>query len=146
MAVSKFIVIGLRFGTLRSFDVEDTTYDPFDGKILDWPVDGMDDNLEMIAKISIVYNDAGIEHFGNHYVATGMPTEATLKVLVEKMELPEESDSSSSSHGDHQCCCQQWKKLEQRITTLEFDRDRKSMGVIVNSSSGRKLLLVKVCD
>lgn len=34
--------------------------------------------------------------------------------------------------------------MEQRIATLEFDRDRKSMGVIVNSSSGRKSLLVKV--
>lgn len=34
--------------------------------------------------------------------------------------------------------------MEQRIATLEFDRDRKSMGVIVNSGSGRKALLVKV--
>ncbi|KAL4335774.1 hypothetical protein GQ457_07G033970 [Hibiscus cannabinus] len=143
MSVSKLIAIGSRSGTLRSFDVEGTTYDPFDGKILGWPVDGMDANLEMIAKISAVCNDAGIEHSGNHYVATGMPTEAALKVLVEKMGLPEESDSSSTSHGDPQRCCQRWKKMEQRIATLEFDRDRKSMGVIVNSSSGRKLLLVK---
>lgn len=35
--------------------------------------------------------------------------------------------------------------MEKRIATLEFDRDRKSMGVIVNSVSGGKLLLVKVC-
>lgn len=37
-----------------------------------------------------------------------------------------------------------WNKLEQRIATLEFDRDRKSMGVIVNSATGKKSLLVKV--
>jgi len=42
-------------------------------------------------------------------------------------------------------CCRLWSELEQRIATLEFDRDRKSMGVMVDSSSGNKLLLVKVC-
>ncbi|KAL4318005.1 hypothetical protein GQ457_18G005930 [Hibiscus cannabinus] len=142
MAVSKLIAIGSRPGTLRAFDVEGTTYDPFDGKIRGWPVGEMDANLQMVAKISAVCNDAGIEQSGNHYVATGMPTEAALKVLVEKMGLPEE-DGSSSGHGDHQRCCQLWNKMEQRIATLEFDRDRKSMGVIVNSSGGRKALLVK---
>ncbi|TYI35085.1 hypothetical protein ES332_A03G051300v1 [Gossypium tomentosum] len=145
MAVSKLVAIGSRSGTLRSFDVEGTTYDPFDGKILGWPVDGMDSNLEMIAKISAVCNDAGVEQSGRHYVAIGMPTEAALKVLVEKMELPEKY-ASSSAPGDPQPiqgCCHVWNKMVQRIATLEFDRDRKSMGVIINSSSGNKSLLVK---
>ncbi|KAK9291235.1 hypothetical protein L1049_009423 [Liquidambar formosana] len=67
-------------------------------------------------------------------------------VLVEKMGLPKGShdDQSSSSTGDLLRCCQQWNKIEKRIATLEFDRDRKSMGVIVNSRSGKKSLLVKV--
>lgn len=41
-------------------------------------------------------------------------------------------------------CCDWWNKHDKRIATLEFDRDRKSMGVIVNSSVGKKSLLVKV--
>ncbi|CAL5394833.1 unnamed protein product [Camellia sinensis] len=41
------------------------------------------------------------------------------------------------------CCCRMWSKIEKWIATLEFDRDRKSMGVRVSSSSGRKPLLVK---
>ncbi|MBA0578685.1 hypothetical protein Gorai_020960, partial [Gossypium raimondii] len=146
MAVSKLIAMGSRPGTLRAFDVEGTTYNPFDGKIRGWAAGEMDANLQMIAKICAVCNDAGVEQSGSHYVATGMPTEAALKVLVEKMGLPEEN-GSSSGHGDHQRtlagCCQAWNKLEQRIATLEFDRDRKSMGVIVNSSTGQKALLVK---
>ncbi|KAG4191460.1 hypothetical protein ERO13_A07G094800v2 [Gossypium hirsutum] len=142
MAVSKLIAIGSRPAILRAFDVEGTTYNPFDGKIRGWAAGEMDANLQMIAKICAVCNDAGVEQSGSHYVATGMPTEAALKVLVEKMGLPEEN-GSSSDHWDHQRCCQAWNKMEQRIVTLEFDRDRKSMGVIVNSSTGQKALLVK---
>lgn len=41
-------------------------------------------------------------------------------------------------------CCQLWNENEPRIASLEFDRDRKSMGVIVNSRAGKKSLLVKV--
>ncbi|CAN6877470.1 unnamed protein product, partial [Brassica oleracea] len=41
-------------------------------------------------------------------------------------------------------CCRLWSELEQRLATLEFDRDRNLMGVMVDSSSGRKLLLVKL--
>lgn len=144
MAVSKLVAMGSRVGTLRSFNVEGTTYSPFDGKIEDWPVGRMDSNLQMIAKIAAVCNDAGVEQSGNHYVAGGMPTEAALKVMVEKMGFPGGLNKESSSvHDDVLACCRLWNTMEQRIATLEFDRDRKSMGVIVNSSSGKKSLLVK---
>ncbi|XP_010521805.1 PREDICTED: calcium-transporting ATPase 4, endoplasmic reticulum-type-like isoform X1 [Tarenaya hassleriana] len=144
MAVSKLVAMGSRVGTLRSFDVEGTTYDPRDGKIEDWPAGRMDANLQMIAKIAAICNDAGVEQSGHHYVATGMPTEAALKVLVEKMGFPERLNKASPlADEDFLRCCRLWSKLEQRIATLEFDRDRKSMGVIVDSNSGKKLLLVK---
>ncbi|KAI8012722.1 Ubiquitin domain-containing protein DSK2b [Camellia lanceoleosa] len=45
--------------------------------------------------------------------------------------------------GTSKGCCRMWSKIEKWIATLEFDCDRKSMGVIVSSSSGRKSLLVK---
>uniref|UniRef100_A0A2P2MME6 P-type Ca(2+) transporter n=1 Tax=Rhizophora mucronata TaxID=61149 RepID=A0A2P2MME6_RHIMU len=100
MAVSKLVAMGLRPGTLRSFNVEGTTYNPFDGKIEDWPVGQMDSNLQMIGKIAAVCNDAEVEKSENHYVASGMPTEAALKVLVEKMGFPGGVNSQSSS--DHE--------------------------------------------
>ncbi|KAH0876854.1 hypothetical protein HID58_064248 [Brassica napus] len=71
---------------------------------------------------------------------------STLRVLVEKMGFSEGSTKASTlADGDvlHMCCCRLWSELEQQLATLEFDRDRKSMGVMVDSSSRRKLLLVK---
>ncbi|KAL7264578.1 hypothetical protein ACSBR1_002521 [Camellia fascicularis] len=146
MAVAKLVAMGTGPNATRTFNVEGTTYSPLDGKIQDWPKGRMDVNLQMIAKIAALCNDAGIEQAGNHYVASGMPTEAALKVMVEKMGLPDGLDSGAASgYRDVLRCCQTWKKLERRIATLEFDRDRKSMGVIVSSSlgRGRKSLLVK---
>ncbi|XAR60524.1 Calcium-transporting ATPase [Bertholletia excelsa] len=144
MAATKLVAMGPLASKIRTFSVEGTTYDPFDGKIQDWPVGQMDANLQMIAKIAAICNDAGIEQNGNHFVANGMPTEAALKVMVEKMGIPNGLDSGASSdHDEVLRCCQTWNKLERRIATLEFDRNRKSMGVIVSSSSGKKLLLVK---
>ncbi|XP_022997896.1 calcium-transporting ATPase 1, endoplasmic reticulum-type-like [Cucurbita maxima] len=143
MAVAKIVALGSRVGTLRAFDVEGTTYDPSDGKIIGWLGGQLDANLQMLAKIAAVCNDAVVEKSGHHFVVNGMPTEAALKVLVEKMGLPEGYDSTSASIGDVLRCCDVWNKNEQRIATLEFDRDRKSMGVITNASSGKKSLLVK---
>nr|CAN79679.1 hypothetical protein VITISV_034639 [Vitis vinifera] len=144
MAVAKLVAMGPRVYTVRNFNVEGTSYSPFDGRILDWPAGRMDANLQMIAKIAAVCNDADVEDSGQHFVANGMPTEAALKVLVEKMGLPEGFDNGSSLDNSAVLRCSQlWNKIEHRIATLEFDRDRKSMGVIVNSSSGKKALLVK---
>ena len=80
MAVSKLVAMGSRVGTLRSFNVEGTSFDPRDGKIEDWPVGRMDTNLQMIAKIAAICNDANVEQSENQFVARGMPTEAALKV------------------------------------------------------------------
>ncbi|KAK4793756.1 hypothetical protein SAY86_024191 [Trapa natans] len=142
MAVSKLVAIGSAPGNLRAFRVEGTTYNPQDGEIHDWPTDYMDANLEMIAKVAAVCNDAGVVHTEHKFIAHGMPTEAALKILVEKMGLPKGSHRSTNC-AELLGCCQCWNEKFPRIATLEFDRDRKSMGVIVNSSSGKKSLLVK---
>ncbi|KAI3846473.1 hypothetical protein MKX03_034954 [Papaver bracteatum] len=142
MAVSKLVAMGADTERVRTFKVDGTTYSPLDGKIHDWPAGRLDSNLQTIAKIAAVCNDASVTQSGSQYIANGMPTEAALKVLVEKMGLPEGLDRSSSA-SDVLSCCKRWGVVERRIATLEFDRDRKSMGVIVKSSSGKNTLLVK---
>ncbi|KAJ0979410.1 hypothetical protein J5N97_014884 [Dioscorea zingiberensis] len=144
MSAVKLVAMGRWSDQIRSFKVDGTTYDPHDGKIHDWPTGSMDANLQMIAKIAAVCNDANIAHSGlNQYVASGMPTEAALKVLVEKMGIPGVSDPSSLGSTEILGCCQWWNSIAHRIATLEFDRTRKSMGVIVKSKSGSNSLLVK---
>ncbi|CAI9759184.1 unnamed protein product [Fraxinus pennsylvanica] len=144
MAVAKLVAMGSKANALRSFNVQGTAYDPFDGNIENWPVGELDLNLQMIAKIAAVCNDADVEKSERHHVANGMPTEAALKVLVEKMGIPSGLPSSASSgYNGVLKCSSTWNRIEQRIATLEFDRDRKSMGVIARSSSGKNYLLVK---
>ncbi|KAK7396528.1 hypothetical protein VNO78_17599 [Psophocarpus tetragonolobus] len=144
MAVAKLVAIGHNVDTLRAFKVEGTTYNPLDGQIDNWPTDGLDANLQMIAKIAAVCNDAGVAQSEHKFVAHGMPTEAALKVLVEKMGLPDGSkDDQSASSRPLLRCCDWWNEHDPRLATLEFDRDRKSMGVIVDSGLGKRSLLVK---
>ncbi|XP_004493912.1 calcium-transporting ATPase 4, endoplasmic reticulum-type-like [Cicer arietinum] len=144
MAVSKLVAIGPNADALRAFKVEGTTYNPLDGQIENWQAGRLDANLQMIAKIAAVCNDAGVSQSEHKFVAHGMPTEAALKVLVEKMGLPEGSkDVQSGSKSTILRCCEWWNQHDRRVATLEFDRDRKSMGVIVNSGEGKPSLLVK---
>lgn len=41
-------------------------------------------------------------------------------------------------------CCEWWMKRSKRVGTLELDRVRKSMSVIVREPTGQNRLLVKV--
>ncbi|XP_078160765.1 calcium-transporting ATPase 4, endoplasmic reticulum-type-like [Carex rostrata] len=141
MSAVKLVAIGRWPDTVREFKVEGTTYDPNDGKIDDFPAGNLDPNLRMIAKIASVCNDASVAHLGNQFVASGMSTEAALKVLVEKMGITEEARGLLSDEILR--CCDFWNKTARRVATLEFDRTRKSMGVIAKSEAGSNSLLVK---
>ncbi|KAI0520111.1 hypothetical protein KFK09_007581 [Dendrobium nobile] len=143
MSAVTVVAMGQQTNMLRKFIVDGTTYDPHDGKIHDWPIGTMDTNLQTIAKIAAICNDANITHCGNQFISSGMPTEAALKVLVEKMGLPGGYPVSSAPSFTILRCCEWWKGIEQRIATLEFDRARKSMGVLVKSDKGTISLLVK---
>lgn len=89
MSVMEFFTLGGKTTASRVIHVEGTTYDPNDGGIVDWTCYNMDANLVAMAEICAVCNDAGVYFDGRLFRATGLPTEAALKVLVEKMGVPE---------------------------------------------------------
>ncbi|XP_076890840.1 calcium-transporting ATPase, endoplasmic reticulum-type-like isoform X2 [Bidens hawaiensis] len=155
MSVTEVLTFGGKTTALRMFRVEGTTYDPKDGGIVDWDCFNMDANLQAVAEICAVCNDAGVYCNGRVFKVTGLPTEAALKVLVEKMGVPD-IKARKKIHGlqimanyliDNNNvklgCCEWWTKRSKRVGTLELDRVCKSMSVIVREPSGHNRLLVK---
>ncbi|GAA0170196.1 primary active transporter [Lithospermum erythrorhizon] len=155
MSVAEFFTLEGNISSVRSFHVEGTTYDPTDGGIVEWNFYTMDANLQGVAEICAICNDAGIYSDGRLFRATGLPTEAALKVLVEKMGVPDGKARSKiresqlvSNYLIDGCsaklaCCDWWMRRSKKVATLEFDRVRKSMSVIVMEQAGTSRLLVK---
>ncbi|WOL05686.1 hypothetical protein Cni_G14415 [Canna indica] len=155
MSVNEFLTLGEELSTTRVFHVDGSTYNPKDGGIIGWRKCKMDESLQALAEICAVCNDAGIHRDDYLFRATGLPTEAALKVLVEKMGLPDAkarsriretefaSDFSNKNTAVRLGCCEWWIKRSKRLATLEFDRVRKSMSVIVLEPTGSNRLLLK---
>ena len=64
---------------LRTYTVSGTSYNPRDGEVIDQP-GNLDSNFQSLAQICTICNDAGIQYKDGSYIASGMPTEAALKV------------------------------------------------------------------
>ncbi|EPS66380.1 hypothetical protein M569_08382, partial [Genlisea aurea] len=146
MAVTEFLLPGDDdpASSSRVFRVEGRTYDPRDGGIVDWKYNDGDGAAGVLAEICALCNDAGVYYDGRLFRATGLPTEAALKVFVEKLKGSSELKLTDSGNPIHLDWCEWWAKRSKRVATLEFDRVRKSMSVIVRKEEdGSNRLLVK---
>ena len=119
------------------------------------PVDfnGAGEQLAMASTVASLCNASALEYDTQHekYVRVGEPTEASLKVLVEKIGLPDASDQKSllakrpidpvnTAHAVNDY----WAGKAKVLATLEFNRDRKSMSVITKPADKKtNQLLVK---
>jgi len=104
-----------------------------------------------LACISTLCNDSSLFYNEERqiYEKLGEPTEVALTVLAEKVGVP---DATLNSRR-HLCppeekasfCREYWLKRYEKIATLEFTRDRKSMSVFVrdNMKNGKQVLFVK---
>ncbi|KAK0549465.1 hypothetical protein OC846_004072 [Tilletia horrida] len=84
------------------------------------------------------------------YSAVGQPTEAALKVLVEKLQHHDDGFNTQLQRLSPQQRCnavnESYAQIWRRTMTLEFTRERKSMGVLVtdpNDARRNGTLLVK---
>ncbi|KAG0626234.1 hypothetical protein M758_2G113100 [Ceratodon purpureus] len=155
MSVMELVLNGPAQGETRDFHVEGTTYNFEDGIIEGLEVGNLDKNMQSFAEIAALCNDAGVSFKGGAFRAVGMPTEAALKILVEKMGVPDVAaqslimkqrdsvDPSADVDSVELGCNDWWSKRGPRLAILEFDRGRKSMSSIVRTEEGVNKLLVK---
>ncbi|KAJ3883752.1 Ca-transporting ATPase [Lentinula edodes] len=142
MSVSRFVVVD-GTGALREYTVEGTTFSPL-GNILTAGgkpagAELQSDVIYRLAEIGAICNDSKIVYHSekDSYANVGEPTEAAIKVLVEKIgcrDLELMKSLPSLSHSVRASAVNEYfERNIQRLLTFEFSRDRKMMSVLVKS-------------
>jgi Ca2+ transporting ATPase len=150
MSVTRFAVLGAQ-GETVAYKVEGTSFSPVGAITAGGKAqEGLNKRggaVHALAQVAAVCNDSSIVREKGSFAAVGQPTEAALKVLVEKLgshdaaltaraaELPLEARASS--------ICDAYAQELPRVLTLEFGRERKSMSTLVRREDGKGALLVK---
>jgi len=126
---------------LIEIEVEGITYEP-KGRALrkGSPVTSADlSSLNEVSKVSALCNQADIvKNEAGVWERIGESTEAALKVLAEKIGAAGQGSEGDTPANDF------WSAQHQRLAVLEFNRERKSMSVLVgNKGDDKGTLLVK---
>ena len=149
MSAVTLIVFGDTPKDVEEYKVEGTTYDPDEGCAVGASIG--QENLRTFAEICALCNDARLDVKHGHFKAVGQPTEAALIVLAEKLGLPDTGAQAAvvmtrrkaleTGEGSVMGACEMHVNSMQKLATLEFDRDRKSMSVLcapVKNENGRR--------
>ncbi|GEM09469.1 calcium-transporting ATPase [Rhodotorula toruloides] len=142
MSVARVSVV--EDASLKQFEVEGTTYAPT-GDLLEPNGAKVDPQVlagppfTRLAEIASLCNDAKIAYAekDNSYTSIGEPTEAALRVLVEKIgaSAVNSSFSSLSPQARVNAVNTDIESRFARLLTFEFSRDRKSMSVLVREKN-----------
>ena len=125
-------------------EVEGVSYEPI-GDVENFSQKDMQSQgFQDFATICSLCNDAVLEYKDNAFGRTGEPTEAALKVLVEKLGVLEITKASDPMLLIKQCN-DYWESNYDKLATLEFNRERKSMSTLCRSkrSKAQNYLFVK---
>ncbi|KXZ46192.1 hypothetical protein GPECTOR_46g261 [Gonium pectorale] len=138
--------------TVRRFTVAGHTYNPDEGEVEGLaPGAGLDRALQTVAEVCAACNEASLEFKGSAFRAVGAPTEAALLVLAEKLGMADPLETAAArkkrtaTPEEHpQPVTQAYRERVPVRALLEFDRDRKSMSVLVRPEGAtHNSLLVK---
>ncbi|CAG8637181.1 13591_t:CDS:10, partial [Acaulospora colombiana] len=149
MSVSNLAIVDTR-GSLVQYTVEGTTFSP-DGNLRDRSgnIPALSESLVKTAEIATLCNDSKIIYQAekSSYQNLGEPTEAALKVLVEKIGNPcpqlTQSLGTLPPQRRASAISDRYQSDIKRLLTFEFSRDRKMMSVLVRRTNGQGSLFVK---
>lgn len=137
------VCLTINEGNVVEFDVEGKNYDPTVGFIKSGgsKVSNLPDHkaLQQCAMVGTLCNDCTIlveqDSGKNVFKRNGEPTEAALKVLAEKIGLPDKAENLARMKKKpiekYQDVSAYYLNKYPKVRTHEFTRDRKSMSVIV---------------
>lgn len=141
---------------LKTYNVDGHSYEPV-GEIADLDCDfTCNQNLRTFAMCAALCNESRISVEAGkggscRYVRTGEPTEAAIRVLVEKLGCSDDDlnarclQAAVRSPADAMAFSEFWDSYCLKLATLEFTRERKSMSVLVKNytSDTGNMLFVK---
>ena len=124
---------------LNEREVQGVSYEPLGGieglTDLSTTDRSMDSSLLDVAAVCAMCNEAQLEYKEGVYGRIGEPTEAALKVLVEKLGAPGVTKQYDPTTLIRQCN-DHWSSRFDKLAVLEFNRDRKSMSVLCRPAAG----------
>lgn len=143
MCAVKFGIIGKYWQDVAEFDVEESEYSPL-SNIKNMSRDNYksNKNLEKMALVCSMNNRARIVNEEGAFKNQGEPTEAALKVFAEKLaklgsDKNHDLKKSPNAHGD------EFDKSYNRVATLDFSSERKTMSTVVAGTNGQNWVLLK---
>lgn len=153
MSVSRFFIVKSVEGDdaqFHEFQVTGTTYTP-EGVVT---LDGVEvkgssfkQGLKELMEICTLCNDSGLAYNEERksFEKIGEPTEVALKVLAEKVNVSGEDRTAMTNQRRASACFKQAQEEYDKMFTLEFSRDRKSMSVYCLPKTNRTspLMFVK---
>ena len=133
---------------LGRYEVSGHSYDPSGGKVQGLKT--LTESWKCLMRICALCNDSDIEEIREQGVtesaeneqasfrAVGSPTEAALKVLVEKLGSIAGSGARDSRRASILPWNESFEKNYEKRAVLEFNRERKSMSVLVEDKNSTK--------
>ncbi|KAJ8611762.1 hypothetical protein MRB53_037769 [Persea americana] len=151
MSVNKIVYLNESGNGIEELDIEGTTFNPEGqvsrgGKTITNAA-ASSQTVAQIIEVAALCNDAELAYDGKTrtYTRVGEATEGALRVLVEKIGTPDAEYNAKKTgltpQKKRHYASSEYERLAVKTRVFEFSRDRKSMSVLVGTSSPK--LLVK---